>query len=77
MKYYSTNHKAPEVSLQEAVIKGLAPDKGLYMPKSINHLSKEFIDNIGSMNLTEIGKTVANAFFGEDIPEEDLSTIVS
>ncbi|MDD3901793.1 MAG: threonine synthase, partial [Dysgonamonadaceae bacterium] len=42
-----------------------------------NHLSKEFIDNIGSMNLTEIGKTVANAFFGEDIPEEDLSTIVS
>ncbi|MEA5080232.1 MAG: threonine synthase [Dysgonamonadaceae bacterium] len=77
MKYYSTNHNAPEVSLQEAVIKGLAPDKGLYMPKSINHLSKEFIDNIGSMNLTEIGKTVANAFFGEDIPEEDLSTIVS
>ena len=32
MKYYSTNHQAPDASLEEAVVKGLASDKGLYMP---------------------------------------------
>ncbi|MFA6701793.1 MAG: threonine synthase [Dysgonamonadaceae bacterium] len=76
MKYYSTNHVAPVVTLQQAVIKGLAPDKGLYMPESINLLPKYFIDNIGEMNLTDIAKTVAHAFFGEDIPKEALNAIV-
>ena len=33
MKYYSTNKQAPVASLQEAVVKGLAADKGLFMPK--------------------------------------------
>ena len=43
MKYYSTNHKAPEATLREAVVKGLAPDKGLYMPEKINRLPKDFL----------------------------------
>lgn len=76
MKYYSTNYAAPVVTLQQAVIKGLAPDKGLYMPESINLLPKDSIDNIGEMNLTDIAKTVAHAFFGEDIPKDDLNAIV-
>ena len=47
MKYYSTNKLAPNVSLQEAVVKGLAPDKGLYMPEKIKILPQFFYDNIG------------------------------
>ena len=35
MKYYSTNHQASDASLEEAVVKGLASDKGLYMPEAI------------------------------------------
>ena len=42
MKYYSTNHQAPKVSLQEAVVKGLASDKGLYMPEVIKSLPQSF-----------------------------------
>ena len=38
MKYYSTNRQSPEVSLHEAVVKGLAADRGLYMPENIKHL---------------------------------------
>lgn len=77
MKYYSTNKKAPVVSLQEAVVKGLAPDRGLYMPEKIVQLSPNFFDEIGNLGLTEIAKTVAGTFFGEDIPKEKLDTIIA
>ena len=40
MKYYSTNHQAPVATLEKAVVKGLAEDRGLYMPEEIRPLSK-------------------------------------
>lgn len=76
MKYYSTNRQSPEVSLSEAVIKGLAPDRGLYMPERINKLPQGFFDKIDTMSFHEISCAVADAFFGEDIPIEDLHRIV-
>lgn len=76
MKYYSTNRQAPEVTLSEAVIKGLAPDKGLYMPECIRPLPQSFFDNIQDMSLQEIAFEVAKNFFGEDIPADDLKHIV-
>ncbi|MBD8387718.1 threonine synthase [Dysgonomonas sp. BGC7] len=76
MKYYSTNRQTPEVSLQEAVVKGLAPDRGLYMPEKIKALPQSFYDNIGSMSFQEIAYTVADAFFGEDIDADTLKDIV-
>lgn len=76
MKYYSTNHNSPDVSLAEAVVKGLAPDRGLYMPERIERLPREFFDNIDEMSFHEIACRVARAFFGEDIPGEDLDEIV-
>lgn len=76
MKYYSTNKNAPEVSLQEAVVKGLAPDNGLYMPETIKELPQSFFENIGNMSFQEIAYTVADAFFGEDIEPDTLKSIV-
>ncbi|MDL2303452.1 threonine synthase [Dysgonomonas sp. OttesenSCG-928-D17] len=76
MKYYSTNKQSPEVSLQEAVVKGLAPDKGLYMPENIKVLPQSFYDNIGNMTFQEIAYTVADAFFGEDVEADTLKQIV-
>ena len=76
MKYYSTNHRAPEVSLAETVKKGLAPDKGLYMPERIGRLPEEFFGNIADMDFHGIATAVAEKFFGEDIPSEDLKKIV-
>lgn len=76
MKYYSTNKKAPMATLEKAVVKGLAEDRGLYMPEHINALPQSFFDNIQNMSFQEIACQVADAFFGEDIPQEDLHRIV-
>ena len=76
MKYYSTNHQAPTATLHEAVVKGLAGDRGLYMPERIQQLPKEFFDNIDKMSFQEIAYTVANDFFGEDVEAGDLRRIV-
>ena len=76
MKYYSTNKQAPVASLQEAVVKGLAADKGLFMPMSIKPLPQEFYDTIDTLSFQEIAYRVADAFFGEDIPADTLKQIV-
>ena len=56
--------------------RGLATDRGLYMPERIKQLPKEFFDGIAEMSFQEIAYQVADAFFGEDIPAEDLKRIV-
>lgn len=76
MKYYSTNKKAPMASLHEAVVKGLAGDRGLYMPEKIKKLPSDFFGNIDKMSFQEIAYTVADAFFGEDVKADDLKAIV-
>ena len=54
MKYYSTNKQAPVASLEEAVVKGLAGDKGLYMPEYIDSLDEEVIANMKNQSLSLI-----------------------
>ncbi len=76
MKYYSTNKQAPIATLEKAVVKGLAEDKGLYMPENIKKLPAEFFENIDKMSFQEIACTVAEAFFGEDVEKEALDKIV-
>lgn len=76
MKYYSTNKEAPIATLEEAVVKGLAPDKGLYMPENIHKLPKAFFDNIENMTFQEIAFEVAKAFFGDDVETSALKDIV-
>ncbi len=76
MKFYSTNGQAPIATLEKAVVKGLAEDKGLYMPERIKALPQEFFDNIENLSFQDIAYTVADAFFGEDVPAEDLKRIV-
>lgn len=76
MKYYSTNHKAPLATLHDAVVHGLAPDRGLYMPEQIRHLPKEFFEHIDELSFQELSFQVAKAFFGEDVEEDALRKIV-
>lgn len=76
MRYYSTNKQAPLASLEEAVVKGLASDKGLFMPMTIRRLPQEFYDEIDGLSFQEIAYRVADAFFGEDVPSEILKEIV-
>ena len=77
MKYYSLNNNAPKASFSEAVIKGLAPDKGLYFPESISPLPKEFFENIGSYSNHEIAFELIQQFVGDEIPEKHLREIIA
>ena len=77
MIYYSTNGQAPVATLEKAVVKGLAEDKGLYMPQQIRPLPTAFYENIAKMTFHEIAFQVASSFFGEDIDEDALRNIVN
>ena len=77
MLYYSTNGIAPKSTLKDAVVKGLASDKGLFMPEKIQSLPKAFFNNIAEMSLQDIGYVVANTLFGQDIDSDKLQQIVN
>lgn len=76
MNYYSTNKNVTPVSLQKAVVDGLAGDRGLYMPERISVLPASFFDEIDTLSFQEMSYRVAEAFFGEDIEPETLKQIV-
>lgn len=76
MNYYSTNKQAPLATLEEAVVKGLAGDKGLYMPERITRLDPQVIERMKEQSFHEIACTVARAFFGEDVEPETLDQLV-
>lgn len=77
MKYYSLNHNAPEVSFKEAVIQGLASDKGLYFPKNITPLNPVFFNVIENLTYHNIAFDVIQQFVGDDIPEDNLREIIA
>lgn len=77
MQYYSLQHKAPKVSFQEAVIKGIAPDKGLYFPEKITPLPDSFFQSIGNYSDQEIAYRAISQFVGKEIEEESLRKIIS
>ena len=74
--WYSTNGQAPLASLQKAVVKGLAEDRGLYMPEHIVRLPDEFFRHIDQLSFADMSCVVADAFFGEDVPQDELHRIV-
>uniref|UniRef100_A0AB33IZ78 Threonine synthase n=2 Tax=unclassified Prevotella TaxID=2638335 RepID=A0AB33IZ78_9BACT len=76
MRYYSTNLQAPWATLHEAVVIGLAPDKGLYMPESIKRLPYSFFEEIENMSFQDMAFEVSKAFFGEDVETDALKQIV-
>ncbi|MFN3999593.1 threonine synthase [Algoriphagus sp.] len=76
MQYFSTNNPNYKVSLSEAVIKGLAPDNGLYMPERIPVLSEELLQKLPGMSFQEIGYAVISALFSEDLSESQIRELV-
>lgn len=77
MNFYSLNHKAPNVSFKEAVIKGIAPDKGLYFPEQITPLPAIFFEEIESLSKTEIAFRAIQQFVSDDIPADKLKEIIT
>ncbi|MBX9850924.1 MAG: threonine synthase [Cytophagaceae bacterium] len=77
MKLYSTKNRAVEVSLEEAVFKGLPDDNGLFMPTFIPKLDEKFFSNIDKLSFQEIAYGVTNTLIGSDIPSSEIKKIIS
>ncbi len=76
MEYYSLNKKSKNVSFEDAVIKGLAPDRGLYFPSEITPLNSSFFESIETMSNHDIAYHVIEQFVGNEIPKDDLKAII-
>lgn len=76
MNYYSTKNNAERTSLKNAVIQGLAPDKGLYMPEYFPVLTRKEMDKIRRSGLHDAGIVVAKKLFRGDVPGEVLEGII-
>jgi threonine synthase len=77
MKFYSTKNKNHSVTLKDAVIRGLAPDNGLYMPEQIPQFPKVFFDSISDRSFQENSFEIAKHLLGYEIPEADLRRMVN
>ena len=75
MKYYSIHNKSHRVSLKEAIFRGLAPDKGLYMPERIAKLEDSFLKEISRFTQEEIALQVSISLFGDDVDRRELEKI--
>ena len=76
MQYLSLNGKAPKASFAEAVIKGIAPDRGLYFPEEIPYFPAEFWKNLANHAIPELGVKLMKPFVGDAIPDTQLEAIV-
>ena len=76
MDYYSLHHKSPKTSFKNAVMQGLAKDRGIYFPENITPLSKDFITNINEYTNHEIAYEAIKQFVGDEIPTKKLKEII-
>ena len=76
MNYYSLHHKSPKSTFKNAVVQGLAKDRGIYFPDNIQQLPKEFVENISEYTNHEIAYEVIKQFVGDEIPAEKLKEII-
>jgi len=77
MRYRSTGGKAALTSLRGAVLRGLAPDGGLYMPAEIARRSPEELEEFRALPFTEVCFRVVKPFATPDVPEDVLWQVVS
>jgi len=76
MKFRSTLHRSPEVSLREAVLHGSPPDGGLYMPAEMPHLPDDFTARLRSLAFPELAQEVIGLFLGAEVPPDALTEVI-
>lgn len=76
MKLYSTNNPDLRVSLREAVLQGLPPDNGLYMPEEIVPLPQEFFEQLPNLSFQDIALAVSKQLIGDAVPEAELKSMI-
>ncbi len=76
MQYFSTNQQILPVDFRQAVIDGLAKDRGLFMPEEIPALPASFFQALPDLSLREIARNVAWLFIEKEIPGPVLGQII-
>jgi len=76
MKYYSLNRKSPRVSFKEAVVRGIAPDRGLYFPETIDPLPAGFFSEVEKLDRNELALALIRQFVGDEIPQPELFELI-
>ncbi len=76
MRYASTRGECGPADLRAAVLRGLAPDGGLYVPERIPSLGWEALDRLRGASLGEIAVSVLGPFVAEAVARADLERIV-
>ena len=77
MNYYSLHRTSPNTTFKNAVVQGLAKDRGVYFPEKITPLSNDFIENITKYSNHEIAYEVIKQFVGDEIPTKKLKEIIA
>ncbi len=76
MRYYSLNGKSPNVTFREAVVRGIAPDRGLYFPETIRELPEGFFSKVEDLDRNELALALISQFVGDEIPEQELFELI-
>jgi threonine synthase len=76
MKLYSTQHESPDVSLEEAIFRGLPPDNGLYMPQEIKPMPAAFFETIHTLTLPQIAVAVCKHLLGDELADSEIEGII-
>ncbi len=76
MKFYSLNRKSPQVSFREAVVRGIAPDRGLYFPGTIDPLPEGYFSNLEGLDRNELALALIGQFVGDEIPQGELFELI-
>jgi threonine synthase len=73
MRYVSTRGQAPSVGFIDAVLSGLAPDGGLYVPETWPTFSRDEIAGFSGRPYHEVAAEVLARFVGNEIDRETLA----
>lgn len=76
MKYFSLNNRSHTTNFENAVLNGLAPDRGLYFPQEIKKLPEQVIERIASMKKCDLAREIISPYIGNEIPPGDLEKII-
>lgn len=75
MRFYSTSNKGKTTFLKEAILGGLAPDGGLYLPQIIPQVSRQFLDKLHTLTFPQMALELSQFYFGQEIPPDVLRKI--
>ena len=77
MNYISTRNNQKNFTFKDVFLKGLADDGGLFVPKSINQLKKEDLDNLNSLSYKDLAAEIIYPFIGDFMSKDELSSLIS